>query len=156
VGRDELISPDKFDAVSRNWLETIVCPVNAVIIAANAVAAFVQFVNALFQRDVLVQMGRLPVAGAGFGRRISSAVREAIITAGRALQLLRMRYHNVDRVIEPYSFRYKVRMSDGRGFEYFFGYDRTRDQTIKSFFVHEIQSVSILPETFSPRFLVEF
>ena len=156
VGRDELISQDKFDTVSTSWLETIVCPVNAVIVAANAIATFVQFVNALFQPDVLAQIGRLSVAGAGFGRRIPSAVREAIIGAGRVRQLLQMRYHDRDRTIEPYSFRYKVRKSDGRGFEYFFGYDRTRGRTIKSFFVHEMQSVSILTDTFSPRFVVEF
>jgi hypothetical protein len=156
VGRDELISQGKFDTVSASWFETIVCPVNAIILAANAIATFVQFIHALFQPEVLAQIGRVAGAAAGFIRRIPSAIREAIIGAGRARQLLQMRYHGQERTIEPYALRYKVRKSDGRGFEYFLGYDRTRGQTMKSFFVHEIQSVSVLPTTFSPRFVVEF
>jgi predicted DNA-binding transcriptional regulator YafY len=85
-----------------------------------------------------------------------TGLREAIAQAGRARQLIRMRYDNRDRDIEPYSFRYKVRKEDGRGFEYFYGFDRTRGQTIKSFHVHKIQNVSILPSQFMPRDVVEF
>ena len=32
------------------------------------------------------------------------------------------------------SIEYKIRKSDNLGFEYFYGYDRTRGQTIKSFY----------------------
>ena len=156
VGRDELLSEDKFRTVSAGWLETIVCPANALIVAANAITTFVQFITALFQPDVMSAIAVRAMPRAGFGRRIPSAVREAIIEAGRARKLIRMRYSNRDRTVEPYSFRFRVRKSDGLGFEYFYGYDKTRGHQIKSFFLHQIQGVSILPESFQPRFVVEF
>jgi hypothetical protein len=59
------------------------------------------------------------------------------------------------RDVEPYSFRYKVTRS-GEGAEYFYGFDRSRDQPIKSFFLHKIKGVSMLPQTFQPRWEVEF
>jgi predicted nucleotidyltransferase component of viral defense system len=156
VGRAELLSEEKFGAVSGGWLSTIVCPANALIVAANAITTFRQFVNALFQPEVLSEIQLHVMPRAVFGERIPAAIREAIIAAGQARKLLRLRYQNRDRTVEPYSFRYKIRKSDGRGVEYFFGYDQTRGHTIKCFFVHEIQSVSILPEEFQPRFTVEF
>ena len=52
--------------------------------------------------------------------------------------------------------RDKIRKSDGTGHEYFYGYDRTRGQTIKSFFVSEIGSVSPTGQTFAPQYSVEF
>ena len=67
-----------------------------------------------------------------------------------------MSYHGREREVEPYSFRYKIRTSDGTGHEYFYGYDRTRGQTIKSFFVSEIGSVSPTGQTFAPQYSVEF
>ncbi len=156
VGRDELLSQEKFETVGAAWLQTIVCPANALILAANATTTFIQFINALFQPDVFAGIRQLAMPSAGFVRRIPSAIRETIIAAGRVRQLIRMQYGNKDRTIEPYSFRYKTRKKDGHGFEYFFGYDRTYDQSIKSFFLHEIQAVSILPDSFRPRYPVEF
>ena len=50
----------------------------------------------------------------------------------------------------------KIRKQDGRGIEYFYGWDRTRGNTIKSFFTQQIQNVSILPTKFTPRAVVEF
>jgi hypothetical protein len=44
----------------------------------------------------------------------------------------------------------------GYGAEYFYGFDRTRGQTIKSFFLYRVQRVSILPQNYIPRWPVEF
>jgi len=156
VGRDELLEPGKFETIRSHWLETIICPTNALIVATNAITTFIQFVTALFQPEVLTAIRVGSVPRAGFARRIPSAIREAIISAGRARHLIRMRYHSHDRTIEPYSLIYRVRKSDGRGFEYFFGFDQTRGQHMKCFFLHEIQSVSMLPQSFQPRYAVEF
>ncbi len=87
--------------------------------------------------------------------RIPAAVREAIIEAGKTRQLIRMKYKSIDRTIEPYSFRYRV-VKGGYGAEYFYGFDRTRGNTIKSFFLHQVQAVSILPDEYLPRWTVEF
>ncbi len=83
VGREELLVEDKFETVRRSWAETIVCPVNTILVAANAITTFVQFVNALFQPDLLSELRLRAMPRAGFARRIPSAIRETIIAAGR-------------------------------------------------------------------------
>jgi predicted nucleotidyltransferase component of viral defense system len=158
-GRDELLVDEKFATIEKSWSETIVCPRNALVVAANAVRLFREFVTALFDSPTLEALGERATGRGGFARGgygLRSGLREAIIQAGRARQLIRMRYSGKDRDIEPYSFKYKVRKEDGRGVEYFYGWDRTRGQTIKSFFVERIENVSILPTRFVPRDVVEF
>ena len=81
--------------------------------------------------------------------------REAIIEAGRARKLIRMTYSRRDRDIEPYSFRYRL-TKKGYAAEYFYGFDRSGGNTVKSFFLHKIEGVSILPHTYEPRWVVEF
>jgi Nucleotidyl transferase AbiEii toxin, Type IV TA system len=155
AGRDELLNESKFDTIEGSWLQTIICPIDGFIIAANAIALFRDFIAALFEPEILGAIGE-PVQPVGrYLYNLRSGIREAIIDAGHGRHLIRMRYQNKDRDIEPYSFRFK-RRRDGVGVEYFYGYDRTRGQTIKSFFLHEIQSVAILPQQFVPRFYVEF
>ena len=156
VGRDELLSEQKFQIINSHWQETIVCPTNAIIVAANAITLFQQFINALFQPDLLLEVQNLRMPRVWYPYCVPSTIRETIIAAGRARQLIRLRYHGYERNVEPYSFLYKIRKKDGCGVEYFYGYDITRGKRIKSFFLHEIQSVSIIPEKFQPRFIIEF
>ncbi len=156
-GRDELLVDEKFSTIEGAWNETIICPKNAILLATNAVRLFREFVNALFDAPTLEALGERMIGARGaFGSTLRSGLRETIIQAGRARQLIRMRYSGRDRDIEPYSFKYKVRKEDGRGFEYFYGWDRTRGNTIKSFFVDRIENVSVLPTRFVPRDVVEF
>jgi len=59
-------------------------------------------------------------------------------------------------VVEPYSFRLKRPRRTGGGSQYyFFAYD-TEDHHIKGFIYRRIQSIEILPESFDPRWEVEF
>lgn len=155
AGRDELLNESKFNKIEDSWLQTIVCPINAYLAAANAVALFRDFIAALFEPEILDAVGESVQPIGGYLYNFQSGIRETIIDAGRGRHLIRMRYQNKDRDIEPYSFRFK-RRKDGVGVEYFYGYDQTRGQTIKSFFLHEVQSVAILPQQFLPRFYVEF
>lgn len=154
AGRDELLYEPKFATVQANWLETIISPANAIILAGAAIGLFRDFVNALFAPEVLSAIG------VGLGTRLrqlypaSSGYREAIIEAGKARRLIRLHYHGITRTIEPYSFRYKWTKKGSA--EYFYGFDRTRGQTIKSFFLDQISAVSILPDQFVPRWVVEF
>jgi predicted nucleotidyltransferase component of viral defense system len=150
AGRDEMLYDSKFTNVEQSWLETIICPATALIVVANAIALFKDFINALFDLLLLQSVGAASGRAVRYGYNILSGIREAIIQAGKGRQLIRMRYHGRDRDIEPYSFRYK------NGTEYFYGFDRTRGQTIKSFFLHEIQGVSVLPRQYLPRWVVEF
>jgi predicted nucleotidyltransferase component of viral defense system len=155
AAREEMLHQPKFDIIERSWLETIICPKASLIVAANAITLFRQFIDALFDPELLKTMG------VSLSQRLyslysaSSGYREAIIEAGKARQLIRLLYHGLSRNIEPYSFRYRW-VKKGYGAEYFYGFDRTKDQTIKRFFLHQIEGVSILPQQYLPRWLVEF
>jgi predicted nucleotidyltransferase component of viral defense system len=155
AGRDEMLFDPKFALIEEHWLKTIVCPSTSIIIAANAIALFRDFIRALFNPAILQAIGAPSVPPVKYLYNIRSGIRESIIEAGKARQLIRMRYHGRDRDIEPYSFRYKI-TKKGYGAEYFYGFDRTRGQTIKSFFLHQIQGISILPQNYIPRWVVEF
>jgi predicted nucleotidyltransferase component of viral defense system len=155
AGRDEMLLDSKFATIEQHWLQTLVCPISALMAAANAIALFKDFIIALFQPEVLGAIGAPLRPTRAYSYNIRSGVREAIVEAGRSRQLIRMRYEGKERDIEPYSLRYKV-TKEGYGAEYFYGFDRTRGQTIKSFFLAKIQGVSILPQQYIPRWYVEF
>ncbi len=82
----------KFTAIERNWLDTIVCPSTALIVAANAIALFRDFVNALFAPEFLSEIGLTLRPSHEYGYNIRSGIREAIVEAGRMRKILRMRY----------------------------------------------------------------
>ncbi len=155
AGRDEMLFEPKFVRIEEDWSRTIICPATALVVATTAITLFKEFVSTLFDTPLLQAIGVSAAPGRTYAYNIRSGVREAIIDAGKARRLIRMRYQGRERDIEPYSFRYKV-TEKGYGAEYFYGFDRTRGQTIKSFFLHEIQGVSILPQQYIPRWVVEF
>lgn len=155
AGCDEMLYEKKFLEIEQNWGKTIICPATAIIVASNAIAFFKDFIRALFHTDVLHAIGAGASYPTGQSYNVRLGLREPIISAGKERHLIRLRYDNKERDVEPYSFRYKV-TREGYGAEYFFGFDRTRDQTIKSFLLNKIQGVSILPQKFIPRWLVEF
>lgn len=155
VGKEELLSDPKFNIVSESWDKSIICPMNSMIAAENAIVLFKEFIQALFAPEILQAIGATVASGLIPSYSINSVVREAIIEAGKARKVIRMNYKNRDRNVEPYSFRFKL-TKKGYGAEYFYGFDRTRGQTIKSFFLSQIQGVSILPNNFQPRWVVEF
>lgn len=155
AAREELLYEPKFANIEASWFSTIICPQSSIIIAANAITLFKQFIEAIFDPEVLTSMGVSISQRLYSLYRASSGYREAIIEAGRTRQLIRLLYHGLTRDIEPYSFRFRW-AKQGYGAEYFYGFDRTKNQTIKSFFLHEIQGVSILPQQYVPRWVVEF
>lgn len=156
AGRDELLVGEKFIAASEHWLRTIICPKNAFIAAAAAIELFRDFVEALFALPALQQAGYASAPPRTDFRRFASGLRETLIAAGRRRETVLMTYDGKEREIEPYSFRYRIRQSDGMGVEYFYGFDRTRGNTIKSFIVDKIASVRGTGRTFMPRYVVEF
>ncbi len=155
AGRDELLVDDKFQSIEDTWLQTIICPVNSLVLAANAIKLFRDFVSALFEPKIVNAIGASLLPSRDYGYNIRSGIREIIVSAGRSRKLLRMRYQGKDRDIEPYSLKYKM-TNKGYGAEYFYGFDRTRGQTIKSFFLNGIQSATALPTNYVPRWIVEF
>lgn len=155
AAREELLYEPKFASIEASWLSTIICPQASFIVAANAITLFKQFIEAVFDPEVLASIGVSLSQRLQSLYSVSTGYREAIIEAGKTRQLVRILYHGLVRNIEPYSFRYR-RSQKGYGAEYFYGFDRTKDQTIKSFFIHQIQGVSILPQQYVPRWVVEF
>ncbi|MCB0020064.1 MAG: nucleotidyl transferase AbiEii/AbiGii toxin family protein [Anaerolineales bacterium] len=185
AGRDEMLYGAKFVQVETHWGPAIRCPAGSCLEANDAVMLFKDFIARLFTTDYIrLALGGLapswPISPTPamapprfFGGTGQAAVpadtaetwadrqqqerfgtREAIIAAGRARRLIRLRYGDNDRDIEPYSFRYKNR--DGQEYEYFYGFDRSRGNHIKSFFLHKIRGVSILPDSYEPRWEIEF
>ena len=155
AGRDEMLHDPKFEIIQNSWRTTIVCPRKSMIVAVNAIKVFREFIVALFDPEILEALGVATRQHVEYLYEIASGYRESIIEAGRANCMIRLRYSGIERDVEPYSFRYKW-TKQGYGAEYFYGFDRTRGRTIKSFFLHRIEGVSILPDRFEPRWLVEF
>lgn len=155
AGRDEILYEDKFNRVEKTWSKSIICSKNSLIIFKNAIDLFKDFINAIFSKEMLGTIKQKSGFPNTYLYNIQSGIREGIIEAGRARKLIRMRYNSIDRTIEPYSFRYKV-IRGGIAREYFYGFDRTRGNTIKSFLLHQIQQLSILPHGFTPQWTVEF
>ncbi|MBW2989926.1 nucleotidyl transferase AbiEii/AbiGii toxin family protein [Candidatus Woesearchaeota archaeon] len=147
-GKEELLVEEKLGIIKDHWGKTIVCPEIHIISSNNAINRYTEFVELIFNKEVLETL----VPSEAFTRSyrvIRSSIREAIIEAGRERKLINLKYDGIIRVVEPYSFRYK----NG---EAFFGLDRTRGNQIKHFKLYKIQGVSIRPETYLPRWVVEF
>jgi predicted nucleotidyltransferase component of viral defense system len=149
ASKEEMMFDGKFKIIEQSWGESIICPKNAIIFVSNAITLFRDFIEALFAPSTLQALGFAGGAG-NYEYNVGSGLREAIIEAGKARKLLRLKYSWKDRDVEPYSFRFK------KGKECLFAFDRTRDQTIKNFHLFSIQGVSILPTEFVPRWVVEF
>ena len=152
AGRDEMLAPEKFSRVVQSWLAGI-GPAGQQIEPQAAIDQFTQFIQALFDPILLQAVGAPDQPD--YDYHVRPHIRETIIEAGRAARLLRLTYSGRSRDIEPYSFRYKV-TRNGIGGEYFYGFDLSQGHTIKSFFLHKIEGVSILPQPFQPRWEIEF
>lgn len=155
AGREEMLFSGKFDLVTEHWDRAMMIPPAQQRNAAASIATFQQFIEALYDPTILTELGVAAAEPSLYRYNIQSGLRETLISAGRAHKLVRIRYQDHERDIEPYSFRYKV-TKKGVGAEYFYGFDRSRGETIKSFILHHIQGVSILPQEFTPRWAVEF
>ena len=155
AGHDELLFDNKFESAGKHWIKTIICSANARIIFSNAITLFKDFVNVLFQPETLEAIGISPSNLKQYSYEISSNMRETIIEAGKSRQLIKMNYHDKDRDIEPYSFRYKID-KNGYGAEFFYGFDRTRGNHIKMYRLDKIQGGSISTAQYEPRWVVEF
>jgi hypothetical protein len=94
------------------------------------------------------------------GMYFTPQARNTIISAGRSRQLVEIVYDGVSRLVEPYAFEYRMRKKDGRGMEYFWGWDTTGGRSgkvgIKMFIYEKIQAVYPTNISFTPRYMIEF
>jgi predicted nucleotidyltransferase component of viral defense system len=130
----------------RGFWGKVVCPSPSRMTFDDAVAQLATGLEALF-------------APFGDGRQFEGAffpaeLRNPILEAGSERKLLELRYGGVTRVVEPYALTFK-RRQDGLAREYFYGYDRTRGPSIKSFVAGKIESLTVTEEPFEPRYDIE-
>jgi predicted nucleotidyltransferase component of viral defense system len=97
-----------------------------------------------------------PAFGSGY---FPSDARHTIISSGRNETMIALLYDGFERLVEPYAFEYYIRKSDGRGLEYFWGYDTTGGKSgkpgIKQFICDKIQAVRATNRQFAPRFQIQ-
>ncbi len=153
----ELLLQLPFEVIRGFWNEYLACPKMTLFSFDDAQTWFRSIVEGLFAGAP----PRPAFAGAGggaIGSFYSSTQREAILEAGRLGRLLRVVYDGYERVVEPYSLTFK-RRKDGVASEYFYVWDRSGGSSgsvgIKSFFANKLGAVSIMDETFEPRFPIE-
>jgi len=156
----------------RPFWQEIIAPVFSLFDFDRAITGFKDLVTGLFTFIPTPSFSPAPATyGGGYARLtrgfgassvfsyFPSTERNVIIAAGRAQQLIRMVYDGVERLIEPYAFEYRVRKKDGRGMEYFWGWDTSGGTSghigIKMFIYDKIQSVSSTDIPFSPQFAIE-
>ncbi len=85
--------------------------------------------------------------------------RNPIMEAGRTKTLLKLTYHGIQRKVEPYSLKYKIRKRDGMGQEYFYCYDQTgglnSGEGIKALLSDKIEAIENTTEKFEPQYHIE-
>lgn len=146
-----------FEVIRGFWNEYLACPKLTLFSFDDAQTWFRNIIEELFA----VPQPRAAFAGAragAIGSYYSSPQRDAILEAGRLGRLLKVVYDGYERVVEPYSLTFK-RRKDGVASEYLYVWDRSGGSSgsvgIKSFFANKLQSVSVMEETFEPRFPIE-
>lgn len=128
------------------WEKYIKCPKSTRFGFDRAVEGFKDTIENLFH-------------GVSNGHRgeqlfFGSEHRNLIMEAGAERRLMQIRYHGVDRVVEPYSLSYKK--AEGKpAREYFYAHDTTRGDHIKMFVNADVESLMILDEKFEPRHEIE-
>jgi len=135
-------------ALRGGWTKYIICPVQSILDWDAAVFSLRDFVETLF-------VGYQPTyAGASY---FPSPMRANIMDAGTARKVVRLTYHGVTRLVEPYSLVFK-RRRDGVGQEYLYVYDLTGGRTsgpgIKSLIHSDIEQMEVTDQEFTPRFAV--
>jgi hypothetical protein len=104
-------------------------------------------------------IGSIASIDAGFRNYFPADVRRTIISAGRASTMVELYYDGYQRLVEPYKLEYYVLKRDGRGLEYFWGWDTTGGKSgkigIKQFICDKIQLVHPTNRSFQPRFAIE-
>lgn len=108
--------------------------------------------------------GGLSLRAVGMGSAwptvFSGGVRNVLMAAGRNREIVELRYDGYMRLVEPYRLEYYRRKSDGRGAEYFWGFDLSGGKSgkigIKQFFCDKIQSARPIGRAFAPRYPIAF
>lgn len=141
------------------WDKYLVLPKVSIISFVDAESQFRSIIEQLFS---LLEPAQQGTAGGIFRSRylshFPSTRRNLIMEAGRTQTLLRMRYDGLERLVEPYAIKYKIRQ-DGVGREYFYGVDikggRSGVVGIKMYTEDKVQGMELTEQKFDPRYPIE-
>jgi hypothetical protein len=124
---------------------SLVAPIASLFSFDFVIANFASLIDALFALIPAPaaataigapRIGRLGAVGVrSFGAAplyFPSGIRNTIISAGRSRAMVELTYDGYRRLVEPYKLEYYVRKKDGRGLEYFWGWDTTGGRAVKS------------------------
>lgn len=138
-----------FQIIKGLWEKYLIFPNDARIDYDNAVSGFSNIIEELF--------GALPLGSSQFSF-FPSELRNPIMQAGYDLTVLKINYQGYERLVEPYSLKYK-RRKDGIAREYLYVYDQTGGRSsgpgIKAFVHQGINSIENTNIKFEPREEVE-
>ncbi|MEX2341106.1 MAG: nucleotidyl transferase AbiEii/AbiGii toxin family protein [Candidatus Paceibacterota bacterium] len=138
-----------FDYFKEQWVKSIVCAKQFFMNVEDAVAIFVADMDSLFSDysdNGYAQFAYFP-----------ANLRMPIMNAARTQTVLKIRYKNEDRVVEPYSLKYLQRR-DGAEREYFFVFNRSGGNNppgIRCFVPENVQSIENTTEKFEPQYQIE-
>jgi len=142
-----------FQTIRGLWSEYLVCPKLSIFSFENAETWFKTVIGEIFAL-VEPRVAYAGVRGQGGLTYFPSQSRSEIMESARLNRLLRFMYDGLERVIEPYALVFK-RRKDGVAREYLYGWDVRGEVGIKSYIADKVHSVSILDQTFDPRFPIE-
>lgn len=138
-----------FQILKGLWEKYLIAPSDSMIDFPEAVSGFTNIVTDLF--------GQLPVGISQYAF-FPSELRNPIMQAGHDMTKLRISYHGMERIVEPYSLKFKQRR-DGISREYLYVYDTTGGRSsgpgLKSLVADGFDSISNTDLQFEPKYEVE-
>jgi predicted nucleotidyltransferase component of viral defense system len=127
------------------WSKTIVCTKETMVEVEEAITIFLLDLENLF--SIYSDTGYRDFAF------FEANLRTPIMDAGRNQTLLKVRYKDSDRLVEPYALKYQERR-DGRKREYLYVYNVTGGDNppgIRQFVAENVQSIENTDQKFVPR-----
>ncbi len=137
------------EGLGRLWTKYITCPNSSWFYFDKAKDSFLELIHLLMPEK----------AEREFSMAIfPSSIRNPILEAAEGLTMLKMTYHNKERLVEPYELAFKIRR-DGVAREYFYAYDTAGGNSsgpgLKSFTANKIQAIENTDLKFEPRYDID-
>ena len=145
----EILYKTPLDHFKEYWEKTIVCAKQFTLSAEEAIKIFSSELGSFFHIYPKNEQKQFVYFGAD--------LRTPIMHAARTQTLLKIRYRNEERIVEPYSLKYQQRR-DGVKQEYFFAYKLTGGRSgpgIKMFTPTWMKNIENTNKKFSPRYPIE-
>lgn len=145
----EMLKLTAFDYFRINWIKGVVCAKSILISVDDAINSFLQDMESLFSN--YSDNGYWSFA------YFDAPIRAKILKAGREQTLLKIIYKGDERIVEPYSLKYKEgRKGDKK--EYFYVYNLqggNSEHSIRSFIPENLSYIENTETKFEPRYPIE-